>query len=719
MDLGRVAFEAIRADDGKSPELAIRPADLARRLPIGQAADWDWLKSIAQAGPILLSVSPDGVCWFADREEAEFLAAQYLLGTGDDETLLQITYNCGRPFGLFTQAVRSLHFAHRDEGAGALIGALLSVWEVIPLRYADAAHLLVACEMPSTPSLKPLLYDVEAQLCQSWQAVESLAYRAYVARAIRHLDGGLFRSVVRERLIAEWRLGWLDGQALRSLALLGGPGAVEALRALVESPMPTAGQDDRDETTMSPLRSVLDAARDLPLTEAAAPLETFALREADEAELCTAVAALAEAGTIPALRALESVAANSRHPEVRRYAETRIALMIGPTRAATIVRELDAVSHAPDHVRLMSLVSQAKVLLRRSVGAVTQAETPSRVVSRALARIWANLGLGDDVRVEAALGLIAAKAWLAFDICLSTLPLADEPGHRLGALLPRLLPALAPARAVPWRWALVDRVTSPAQRALLIRCLGRAGGIALDDRFEQFLADRSEAVAAAAVAALAESMAHSAAERLAQFAATGGRANVKLAALEGLASIGSDQALPYLREKLKAPDQHGEAVFQLARLRHPEAERLLAELALAARRDAATLHRLYLPALAISGGATAQPTPGHGVVCRPEPVCTRAQWLSAWRPTPDRAGGAQRPHRVLLCQPDELRLAPLAVERVGDPRGGEPYLSAHQLWPPGRLLHDQAATTHLQPGQPRSGHRRGCARHAGPGLSGD
>jgi hypothetical protein len=449
------------------------------------------------------------------------------------------------------------------------------------------------------------LDEVETRLCQSWLEVESPAYRAYVARAMHNLKSGPFRSVVRERLVSEWRAGRLDQTALHSLALLGGPGAVDTLQALAETPMSTASQDHQDEITMAPLRSVLAAAQHLTATEAATLLEHLALREADEAELCAAVSALAEAATIPALRALEYVAASTAPPKVRRYAQTRIELMAGPARAATLARELDTVTQASGDVQFVDLVSQAKVLLRRSVGAVTPPESPSRVLSRALARVWANLSLSDAVRVEAALGLIAARAWPAFDICLATLPLADDPDHRLGTWLQRLLPALASARAVPWLWMLMDKVASPVQRALLIRCLGCAGGMTPDDRFERLLAGPFEAVAVAAVAALAESLGLSAAERLTHLAVTDSRAAVKRAAVEGLATIGSAQALPYLREKLEVPAQLSDAVFQLAQLRHPEAERLLAELALAARRDAEKLHRLYLPALAISGGAVA------------------------------------------------------------------------------------------------------------------
>ncbi len=128
--------------------------------------------------------------------------------------------------------------------------------------------------------------------------------------------------------------------------------------------------------------------------------------------------------------------------------------------------------------------------------------------------------------------------------------------------------------------------------------------MALDDAFERLLAETSEAVAVAAVGSLAQSVGRPAADRLSQIAATDTRANVKAAAKEGLASIGSEQSLPYLREKLNDASRHGEAVFQLARLRYPEAEWLLADAAKANRDDFAQ-YRLYLPALAISGGAAA------------------------------------------------------------------------------------------------------------------
>ena len=81
-------------------------------------------------------------------------------------------------------------------------------------------------------------------------------------------------------------------------------------------------------------------------------------------------------------------------------------------------------------------------------------------------------------------------------------------------------------------------------------------------------------------------------------------APVRSAAYEGLAVIGSEKALPYLQEKLSSPDEHTDACFQLAWLRHPDAEHLLAQVARTAA-DESRRDTLYLPALAISGGAIA------------------------------------------------------------------------------------------------------------------
>ncbi len=244
------------------------------------------------------------------------------------------------------------------------------------------------------------------------------------------------------------------------------------------------------------------------------------------------------------------------------------------------------------------------MLLLRATQAANTPETRLPVVSRSLARVWANLDLNDGVRIQTALGLIAANAWPALEICLGTLPLADQADSWQAHMLARLLPALA-SPAVPARlWQLLDLAASPEQRSILIRCLGRAGAIGLDERFEQLLAGSSEPIAVTAVAALVESQGSVAAERLAQIAAGDGRHVVQTAANEGLAEIGSEQALPYLREKLKDANQHADACFQLARLRHPDAEKVLAYAA-EADPDRSTRSRLYWPALAMSGGATA------------------------------------------------------------------------------------------------------------------
>ena len=136
-------------------------------------------------------------------------------------------------------------------------------------------------------------------------------------------------------------------------------------------------------------------------------------------------------------------------------------------------------------------------------------------------------------------------------------------------LLGHLLPALSSPADGPRLWRLTDRAASAGQRAILVRCLGRAGALALDEHFEQFLAEPAEAVAVAAVAALADSLGADAAERLAQIVVGDGRPVVSMAAGESLAKIGSARALPYLRDKLKDPQQQAEGYRQLARVHRP------------------------------------------------------------------------------------------------------------------------------------------------------
>ena len=238
-----------------------------------------------------------------------------------------------------------------------------------------------------------------------------------------------------------------------------------------------------------------------------------------------------------------------------------------------------------------------------SVGAVG-------TVARALA--GARAGVGQSRSGPTACGsgpplaLLDAHAAPALDICLATLPLADRDGGSEAGILGHLLPALSSPAVAPRLWQLVDRAASAGQRAILVRCLGRAGALALDEHFEQFLAEPSETVAGAAVAALADSLGTAAAERLAQVAAGDSRSVVRTAAGESLAKLGSALALPYLREKLKDPEQYSEACRQLARLHHPEAE---AFLVLAARASTVEIDQqfLYLPALAQSGGRPGGP----------------------------------------------------------------------------------------------------------------
>ncbi len=600
VDLGQVAFEAVKAHDENAADLAVNLADLAGRLPIIQAADWRWLQNVTQAGLLRLSVSTDGVCRFESCEEAEFLAAQYLLNGTDDKTLVGIARNCGRPFGVLRQAVRSLHFAGRDEAAGKLVNELLRVSEVISMRQADAAHLLAACEAPNSAILKPIWDAVEWPLCQSWAEIPAPEYRAYIARVFCGQDSHSFRQVIHQALQTEWLTGRHTESILRSLAIGGGLAAVEMLRSLAETRIAASGADDPQEVPWNPLSAVLAVTPELAPSEQVVLLEGLALSDADHDDQWRAVSTLAKSGSIPAMRALERIAVGAQDAKLGRYAETQRELLGSPAHLALVAGELDAPMLGNEPPVVLPRVMTATALLVRAVN-VTPTVAASRVLSRSLARLWANPNLSDDIRVQAAIGLRAARAWPALEICLEMLPLADQSDDRqLGWLLPQL----ASPAASPLLWQLVDRAASPAQRVVLIRCLGRAGGMALDKRFEQLLAGPSEPVAIAAVAALAESLGPAAARRLAQIAVDDGRPATQMAANEGLAEIGSERALSYLREKLRDASQHASACFQLARMHSLDAEALLVEAAQAAA-DESIRSRLYWPALAMSGGATA------------------------------------------------------------------------------------------------------------------
>ena len=505
---------------------------------------------------------------------------------------------------MLTQAVRTLHFTGRDEVAAELIGTLLKVSEAVSMRYADAAYLLAACEAAESTVLLPLFDRVEAELCKSWTKVPAPEYRDYVARALRFQYCPNFREMLHQAERNEWRSGQHDATTLRSLAIIGGPDAVETLRSLGEARLDMADHVDELGQPWDPLTAVLAVAHDLAPIEEATLLERLALDDPVYNKQWQAVSALAQSGTIPALRSLQRVAAGAASPKLRRYAETRYELVESPAYAALVARELDAATPTDDLWDFLGRLNAAKLVLQRLRDTAAPPGTPSRILSRSLARVWADLTVNGDLRSEAALGLILAKAWPAFEMCLATLPLVDGPYRQIARWLEGLLPALASARAVPLLWALIAKPASPAQRVILIRCLGVAGGVALDDRFERLLAGTSETLAAAAVTALAKSVGSPATARLGQIAATDARDGEKLAAQESLANLGSEQALPYLREKLKDAAPHSQACFQLTGLHHPEAEKLLAEAGRAAQATSAK-DQLYLPALAMSGGATA------------------------------------------------------------------------------------------------------------------
>ena len=632
VDLGRLAFEAVKADREQGTSLVVNLAELAPRLPLAQATSWTWLDHIAGSGLVRLSVSPDGICKFSSRAEAEFLAAQYLIQSGADDTLLEIARNGGRPFGVLTQAVRTLHFTSRDKDAGKLINALIKNSEDLPLRHADAAYLLAACEAPASPVLVPLWDQVEAELCESWTAVKAPAYREYVARGLHDQDCRAFTRMLRQTLHGDLVSREHDPTTLRSLAMVGGPPAVDSFQSLGAARWLLAERHVEQGQLWDPLLAVLGAVPELAPLQQVAVLESLAQAEDQTDENWRVVKALAECGTIPALRALDRIATTAADPALARYAENQRKELVNLAHAVVIAHELDDAAVEAEPGRLVALVRAATRLLQR-LG-------PLPVLSRALARVWSSPELDRGERTGAALGLLDVHATPALDICLSTLPLADRPDGWEGGLLAHLLPALSSPDDGPRLWRLTDRAASRGQRAILVRCLGRAGALVLDERFEQLLAEPAEAVAIAAVAALADSLGTDAAERLAQIAVGDARPVVRMAAGESLAKIGSARALPYLRDKLKDPQQQADGYRQLAQVHDPEAEVLLAE---AARTGTSEIDReiLYLPALAVAGGPIAVQTlrellgaePNETVLSRLHaelPADTAARALTVW-----------------------------------------------------------------------------------------
>lgn len=597
-DLGQIAFEAVKHNDGQTVPLTINLNEARPTLPVTQSATWDWLRRVAELGPVRLVVT-DVACQFVSRDEAEFLAAQYLLEVGSDADIQRMVKNAGRPFGILRQMVRILHFTGKDESVYAIVDSLLEISDVIPLRYLDAAELLAACDAVDSRALYPLWAQVEAFLCDSWVDADAPEYRAAIVRVMGEMRSGRLLALLRHTLLTESQSELHRRSVINAFAEMGGPQAVESLFTLADQGV---------------WREVLAGSGSLPATDAAELLIRLALRaDIDYAEQCAAVSALAQAGTIPARRALQHIASVAAYPKTRRYAETRLDLLYSPAQAALVASELDMARPADDTLAFHGLLQQAKALLHHSVwlkkdeaGQVT-AGNPLRTLSRALARVWAKLDIDKSFRVEAALSLTSTQAWPAFEICLETLPLVDHPDRDRAGLIERLLISLAP-KAAPWLWkllpALLDKAATPAQGAVIIRCLGRASGMALNERFEHLLTHPEETIAIAAIEALADSVGQTAGNRLWQIAEADQRPDVRAAAWESLAVIGSERALPYLSEKLASPASHTEACFQLARLHHPETEQLLAQTALAAT-DESRHYSLYLPALAISGGAIA------------------------------------------------------------------------------------------------------------------
>jgi len=599
-DLGQVAFEAIKHSDGKASSLGVNLNELRSALPIGQGANWDWLRHIAQVGPIRLDLQQDGVCQFVSREEAEFLAAHYLLQEATEADLQRLVQNSGRPFGVLRQLVRVLHFTGRDESVLAITEALLRISEVVPVRYLDAADLLAVCEARGSNSLAPLWAQVEEALGQAWAEIDAPEYQTAIARVMGEFQSQRFYAILRQTILHSppWTPAW--EAALRDLATLGGDGVLKTLQAVAES------APSHTEPKRQPLRAVLSVAHHLTSTDEAALLTALALRETGSGEQSQAVSALAEAGTIPALRALQHIARVAQHPKTGRYAETRLDLLYSPARAALAARDLDAAGPAGDPAVFHGLLQAAKSLLHNAmtIQPADNSAQPSKTLSRALARVWANQAIDESFRMEAALSLTSAQAWPAFAICVRTLPLVDDVDNKWAGLFEKLLVSLAPPTASPWPWQLLDKTSTPAQSALIIRCLGHAGGLALDERLEHLLTQPDETLASAAVGAMADSLGWAAVQRLEQVLESDQRPGVRLAAYEALAVIGSEQALPYLKEKLSSAEGQADACFQLARLHQPEAERLLAQTAQTAA-NARQLYSVYLSALAISGGAGA------------------------------------------------------------------------------------------------------------------
>lgn len=453
-DLGQIAFEAVKQNDGQTLPLTVNLNDARSRLPVTQGATWDWLRGVAEHGPVRLAVS-EGTCQFVSRAVAEFLAAQYLLEVASEQDMQRMVKNTGRPFGVLRQMVRILHFTGKDESVHAIVEGLLEISDVIPLRYLDAAELLAASEAVESRPLYPLWAQVEAFLCDSWvEVADAPEYRAAISRVMGKLHSGRFLAMLRHEL-AEPKPEIQQRTIYSALAEMGGPQVIKMLFTL-------ADQGAR--------RVVLDSIAPLPATDAAELLTRLALRaEADYGEQCAAVWALGQLGQVPTLRALQSLTTNAPHDKTRQYAKSQLNYGDSPALMALMAREIGQVAQTKDNPALLGLMVSAKSLLPRS--AFLNPASPAPTLARAMAQVWVDPEQADWVRLEAALGLIAAKAWPAFEIVLTGLPLADSSTHPSSAFAERLFVAVSLPPAKPLLQRALEKATSPRQREILTRCL--------------------------------------------------------------------------------------------------------------------------------------------------------------------------------------------------------------------------------------------------------
>jgi len=574
-DLGCVAWLAIRLSEGNTPTPKISLANLQEHWPQSQVGDWGWLRQIARSGPTQLIVHEDGVCEFHSHVEAEFWAARYLLSISLDE-ILRIARSMGRPFGILRQAVSYLHFTHRDDMVQKVIETLLenSEPQQLQIRYLDAADLLAVCEAKTNQALRFLWKTVTEQLCELWEEIESPEWRDQMARTMRHLDCDSFRRMMKQILYSDTKLVEQREAALRGCAILGGSFAVETLKSVIADrvlkPKTPAPQINADEMR----DMILVAAMDLPSIERALLVEFGAALDADYS--IEYLRALSNVGNLPVLRALQRIAEDENARPLNREARWKLEEGYTPAHVALMAHELEICRNQKTSPTYQQVV-RARFLLQRSFAVYREssADYPGsllpRTLAQELAQLWATIELNDDIRAEAAHGLTLAQAWPALEICLTTLPLVNQPEaeERPTYFLPDLLLRLSSLENKFLLERLLPEVVDPAQRALLVRCLGRAGGVVLDKRFESELSQPQDGLAAAAVEAVAYSLGMVAESRLKQIAATDQREVIRRKANEMLALIGSEAALPYLQAQLANPRVHDEACFQLAQLHHP------------------------------------------------------------------------------------------------------------------------------------------------------